>query len=145
MSTPNAPPLAVPMFSTTGWTASLNEKADALLSHFFEADAFQSNLYMGNISSLQYLIQQYNSDIVKLLSNIRQTLEQYLTRYYPEGVVVQATSNGTDPSFTAGVLDVTITASVTEGGLQYSFGYLVSAENSIISKIARINNSGPAF
>ena len=133
------------MFSTTGWTSSLNEKADAILSHFFEADAFQSNLYMGNISSLQYLIQQYNNDIVQLIGNARRALEQYLGRYYPQGVIVNMSSNGTDPSFTGGELDLTISATVTEGDVQYSFGYLVSAENSIINKIARINNSGPAF
>lgn len=133
------------MFSTTGWTSSLNEKADGILSHFFEADAFQSNLYMGNISSLQYLIQQYNNDIVQLIGNARRALEQYLGRYYPQGVIVTMSSNGTDPSFTGGELDLTISATVTEGDVQYSFGYLVSAENSIINKIARINNSGPAF
>lgn len=137
--------IPLPKFATTGWTYSLNEKADGILSHFFEADAYQSNLYAGNVSSMQGLVQQYNSDPVKLVSNVRQTLEQYLLRYYPEGVTVNVTSPATSPTWQGSVYEITITATVTEQGAQYSFGYLVSAENSIISQIARLNNNGVAF
>lgn len=147
MATVNSDDAIIPalMFSTTGWTTSLNEKADAIMSQFFETDAFQSELYAGNMSSAQYVVQQHNEDPVKLVQNMRTTLEQYLTRYYPQGVSVQVTSPATDPTWVGSEYDVTITATVTELGVQYSFGYLISAANSIINKIARINNSGPAF
>lgn len=146
MSTPvtDANVVPLPMFSTTGWTTSLNEKADGILSHFFEADAYQSNLYAGNVSSLQALVQQYNQSPVDLVTNIRATLEKYLTRYYPQGVVVNVTSPATSPTWQGSVYEITIAAQVTENGVQQSFGYLVSAENSIINKIARINNYGSA-
>ena len=145
MSTPNTTPIPLPMFASTGWTTSLNEKADGILSQFFEADAFQSELYAGNVSSLQYLVQQYNNDPVQMVTNTRLTLEKYLLRYYPEGVIVNVTSTATDPNWVGSEYEVKITALVTENGVQQSFGYLVSAENSIISNIARINDSGPAF
>lgn len=147
MSTPAvADPIPVPSFSTTGWTTSLSEKADLVASHFFLTDAYQSNLYMGKLVSLQALIQQYGqSDVVPLITNVRQTMEDYLRRYYPEGSSVTITSNGTDPTYAGSLLTLNITALITLGGVQYSFGWLVSAENSIVNTIVRINNTGPAF
>lgn len=145
MSTLNTNVVPVPMFASSGWTTSLNEKADGILSQFFEADAFQSELYAGNVSSMQYLVQQYNNDPVQMVTNTKSTLEKLLGRYYPEGILVDVTSTATNPSWVGSQYDVKITAQVTENGVVQSFGYLVSAENSIINKIARINNSGPAF
>lgn len=146
MSTPVvADPIPVPSFSTTGWTSSLSEKADIVASHFFLTDAYQSNLYMGKLVSLQNLIQQYGDDIIKLITNVRSQMEDYLRRYYPEGSSVSITSNGTDPTYAGSLLTFNISMFVTLNGVQYSFGWLVSAENSIVSNIARINNTGPAF
>lgn len=145
MSTLNSSVIALPMFASSGWTTSLNEKADGILSQFFEADALQSELYQGNVSSLQYLIHEYNNDPIKMVSAIRSALENLLGRYYPQGCNVEVTSDATSPTWVGSQYDIKITALVTENGTQQSFGYLVSAENSIISNIARINNSGPAF
>jgi hypothetical protein len=153
MSTPPAPTPAssnasiipVPMLAPSGWTTSFGEKADALLSHFFLSDYYQSNIYQGNISNLQYLIQRWGqSDIVPLLTNTRITLEKYLGRYY-SNVQATVTSNGTDPNYTGGEMKLKISVLVTEQGTQYSFGYLVSLSNSIISDIQKLNNNGPAF
>jgi hypothetical protein len=134
----------LPMFAASGWTTASAQKADGLLSHFFESDYYQSNLYAGNISNLQYLIQQYGLNIVDLINNVRTTLENYLGRFYQQAVVT-VTSNGNDPTYDGSQLTLTISATVTEQGQQLSFGYLVSAANSIISNIARINNTGAAF
>lgn len=137
--------IPLPKFGTTGWTTSSNEKADGIMANFFETDAYQSNLYSGNLSSLQDLVQRFNGNPIDLVTNVRQTLEKYLARYYPEGVVVNVTSPATSPTWQGSVYEITISATVTEAGVQQSIGFLVSAENSIITKIARLNNYGAAF
>lgn len=146
MSTPpsSSPPvIPLPMFAASGWTTSFAQKADGLLSHFFESDYYQSTLYAGNISNLQWLIQQYGSDPVNLAVQVQNMLEKYLSAYYQQAVA-QVTTNASDPTYTGDQLTMTIQATVTEQGQQLSFGYLVSAANSIISEIALLNNSGAA-
>jgi hypothetical protein len=143
MSTP--PIIPLPMFATTGWTTSMNQKADGLLGHFFASDSLQSNLYSGNISNIQAIIQQYGTDIIGCVNAIRQQLDKYLRRFYPAGVQVSVTSPGTDPTYPDSEVTINISATVTENnGNTFSFGYAVSQANSIVTNIARLNNYGAA-
>lgn len=146
MSTPTVnDPISAPSLSSKGWVNSINEKADQVASYFFLTDAYQSNLYQGQLVSLQVLIQQNTNDIPGLVRAIQQTFENYLLRYYPEGAVASCTSPGTDPTYANSTVDVELSATVTINGTQYSFGWLVSAIGSIVSSIVRINNTGVAF
>ncbi len=144
MSTPPTPPIIpLPMFAMSGWTTSVNEKAAGLLAHFFESDAYQSNLYAGNITNLQFLIQQYGDDILTLIAQVRLALENYLGRYY-SSVTAIVSSNGTDITFTGGALSLVIGATIVEAGVTYSFGYEATTVDGIITQIEAINNLGAA-
>jgi hypothetical protein len=129
------------VLGTTGWTTSLAEKADKLMSHFFETDVYQSNLYAGNVVSIQYLIEQWNHDPNTLSTNVRQSLEAYLRRYYPNAVV-NCTTNVNDPDFDGTKVTLKIGAIITELGTQYSFGYLINTTKSTINEIIRMNDFG---
>jgi hypothetical protein len=126
----------------TGWTTSLAEKADGLLSDFFATNSNQSIVFSGNLSSLPNIVRSFFTRPVQLVNTIQQVLENYLSRAYPGGVAIDVTSPATNPSFAGGPFTVTIRMLVTELGVQYNLGYLLTLTNSVAITIARINNTG---
>jgi hypothetical protein len=128
-----------PTLTLSGWVTASAEKADYLIAHFFEADAAQSYLYNGNISSLQYIVEQYSNNIVALTQQLRTALEQYLGRYY-DNCVVEVTSND-NATNTTGSITLSLYVRVSDDGQTYSFGKLLQISNNKISKIIDMNNN----
>lgn len=126
----------------TGWTRSAAEKADGLMADLFATDSDQSNLFVDSISSLPAVVAKYNPDPNLLCRNLNNMLERYLSRYYPDGVVVDVFSDATNPQFVGTTYVVSIKMVVTEGTDQFSLGYLVDVSDGVAKKIARINNTG---
>lgn len=58
------------------------KKLDCLLSDFFEAEYSQSYLFHGSISSLPWILQQYQDDTALTASTIRNQLLVYLGLYF---------------------------------------------------------------
>lgn len=83
----NNPP--VPTLSTHGWVTNTAEKIDFLLAHWVESDAEQDTIYGNNVTNLQEVIQKYNDDPHRIASEIQNKLGAYLSRYYPDGVIVE--------------------------------------------------------
>lgn len=132
--------IAVPTLSASGWITGTQEKADFLLSHFYESDKFQSYLYGGNVSNLQYVIEQYGHDVTLLTQHLRSTLQVYLQRYY-DSVNIDLTSVESQDSSQAGKIQLRLYCSVTENGKEYSFGRLIEAIDSKLERITKINNT----
>lgn len=132
--------IPVPSLSAAGWIVSSAEKADALLSHFYESEKSQSYLYGQNITNCQWLLEQYGNNIIEITSQIRSALQVYLGRYY-DAVNVEVTNddNADNPS---GKITLHIYIDVTEDGKTYSMGQLLNITNSKIQKIIRLNNTG---
>jgi hypothetical protein len=138
MATSNITP--VPLLSAAGWTRSPSEKADALMSHWFESDKSQSLLYGPEVSSLAYVLQEHFSEPVAFMSALKASLEKYLGRYY-SGVVVEARAPElfTDPG---PKVEVKLYIQVVEGTQMYSFGKLLQISNSKLEKVLNLNNNG---
>lgn len=132
---------AVPTLSSAGWVRSPSEKADALISHFYESEYSQSYLYQNNVSNLQYLVERYSHDIVSFVQQLRLTLETYLGRHYDTANV---DVNSDVSENLTGRVNVTVYCTVTEDGKEYSFGRLLMVANSKIEKIINLNNTGSA-
>ena len=136
--------IAVPTLSSAGWVRSPAEKADFLLSHFYESDKFQTYLYGKNVANLQWLIEQHGHNITKLCSEIRLTLEQYLGRYY-EAVSIEVVSNdqtGTAGDTESNSVQLRVFCQVTENGKDSSFGRLMMQTNSKFQSVVKLNNLG---
>lgn len=134
----------VPTLSAAGWVNTPNEKADMLISHFFESDKYQTYLYGNNIASLTWIIEQNNSNINNVTVALREALETYLGNYY-ESVQVDVQNNDDPTTNPTGKVELKIYCNVMENGREYSFGRLVSAINSKIDKITKLNNIGNAL
>jgi hypothetical protein len=132
----------VPTLSPAGWVFATAEKADFLISHFFEADYIQSYLYAGRISNIQWLIEQYGNDITNFSNQLRRTLDTYLGRYYQVvNIVITTDDNATNLT---DKVSVGIQCDVTENGTTYSIGRLLNIQNSIVETIVKLNNTGSA-
>jgi hypothetical protein len=129
----------VPTLSAAGWIRSPAEKADALFSHFYESDKFQTYLYGQNVTNLQWLVEQYGHDVTILTQQMRTALETYLARYYSD-VLVDITTGNDDTLIAEGKIELRLYCTVTEEGRQYSFGRLIKATNSKIDEIIKLNN-----
>lgn len=137
--------IAVPTLTAAGWVRTPAEKADALMSHFYESDKFQTYLYDENVTNVQWLIEQYGHDVVVLCTRMRETLEDYLNRYY-DAALIQVTSDD-NPSYNltpnlSSAITLRVVITVTDGGKDYSFAKLIVASDSKFEKIMNLNNEG---
>ena len=130
--------IPAPTLDETGWATAPTDKADALLSDAFEANASQTYLYKGRITSIQKIIEQSANDMIALVNNLKNALEVYLNRYYlNSSVEVSYKADAKDESN----ITITIYCIVTEqDNTQYSLGRLLEVADSKITKIMRINN-----
>ena len=129
----------LPTLSSSGFVSGIAEKADRLMSYYFASEASQSNLYRGEITSLPKQIQLLGNDEAALSTRIRTELERLFGNYF-DGVEVNVNTdipNAADPNR----INVTVSATLIEGGQQYSLGRLINVVNSRIAKIIDINNN----
>lgn len=131
----------VPSLSMAGWVNDPTNKSDLLMSHFFEADKAQTYLYGQNISNLQWIIEQYGSNINDVTQQMRYALETYLSRYY-DTVIVDVSSDDNASNLTLKV-ELKIYCKVTDGGKDYVFGKILTVASSKIQKIISMNNDNP--
>jgi len=132
--------IPVATLSAKGYVRSINEKLDSLLAYFFASDANQDYLHNGYIVNLSALLQQCGQDIIKLKERIRSDLTQYLGRSFDE-VIVSVDSDNDQGS---GKVNITISALVTQEGIQYDVANRLSLVNGKFEKITKLNNTGSA-
>ena len=131
--------IVAPSLSPQGWVSDSASKADILLSWFYESMHSQSYVYGNNVSSIQYILQQYSGDVVLFTQKLQDALELYLSRYYDLAIV--SVSNNLDVvDLTNGAADISIYCNVTEGGITYSIGNLLKITNSKITSVSKLVN-----
>lgn len=137
--------VALPTLSSNGWVKSPAEKADFLLSHFYESDKFQTYLYGDNVSNVQWLVEQHGHDVVAICSQLKRVLELYLGRYF-DTASVQVTSND-NPTYNpsphqASDITLRVVASVTQDGKEYTFARLIETADAKFKRVTKLNNDG---
>lgn len=134
----NAP---APTMSDRGWVTNPGEKADFLLSWFYESDAAQTYIYKGKVLNIQNLLERYGSDIGAITTEMQQGLEAYFQSYF-DSAIVQVTSND-DPSVNpSNAITLTVSAQVKQDGQTYSVSGLVQQVNSRFQRVLNYVNTG---
>lgn len=131
--------IPVPTMSTQGWVTDLASKIDFLLAHYISTDYEQSNVYRGNLSNLQYIVEQYNGDPVTTADQIANSIQTYLGRYY-ENVVADARFELDDPNESQTTVKITLTLNFTEDGAVYTANRLLTYFNGKFKSITDVNN-----
>lgn len=130
----------VPTLSPAGWITNIVDKLDFLITYTFLSNYSQSNIYKGKIVSIQWMIQEYGSDLTRLTSYMTISLEEYFKRYFDEAVVIVERSKLDDPS--SNKVTLSLIVNVTDNGVMYSLAHSVSMANSVFSGYAKLNNEG---
>lgn len=134
----NAP---APTMSDRGWVTNPGEKADFLLSWFYESDVAQTYIYKGKVLNVQALLEQYGNDIPTIVGEMQLMLEAYFQAYF-DAVIVQVSAND-DPSINpSNAITLTVAAQVTQDGKQYSVSGLVQEVNSRFMRVINYVNNG---
>lgn len=131
---------AVPTLSTEGWVKDVTGMADRLMSYFLVSDYSQTAFYPGQVSSLPYLIQQHGSDAFSLKQRTRDTLHEFLRRYF-DNVDLEVVTDIPAPD-DPNRINLTIRATVTLDSKSYSLGRLINVNNNLIQRIIDLNNEG---
>lgn len=134
----NAP---APTMSDRGWVTNPGEKADFLLSWFYESDTAQTYIYKGKVLNVQALLEQYGTDIPTICNEMQLMLEAYFRAYF-DAAIVQVSAND-DPSINpTNAITLTVAAQVTQDGQQYSVSGLVQEVNSRFMRVVNYVNTG---
>ena len=128
----------MPCLSEDGWVNGSMMTADYLLSHFFIAEYSQTQAFIGEVSSLPYLVQKHNDDSAELANEVAFTLKRYFSRYF-NNVVAEARDipNEKDPS--AGQISVFLSFQDTAGET-FTLSKMIQMTDSKVTKIIDISN-----
>lgn len=133
-------PAYLPSLSEDGWVNDPLLVGDYLLSHFFVSDFSQTQLYLNQVSSLPYIVQDAQGDTTKLISSVQSSITAYMSRYfndvYVESALVPNPSGSSDIGFTIFV------SYLGNDGNTYQLNNIIETLNSKISNIININNNG---
>ena len=129
-----------PSLSEDGWVNSSVKVADYLLSDFFLSDFSQSYLYSGEISSLPYVVQSTQGDVLSCLNKLKDTLLKYFGRFFTNVLVeVKDVTKQETPS----KVEISLFLSYTDTeGKSYNIGKLLELNNLTINKVISIINTG---
>jgi hypothetical protein len=129
---------AVPSLSQDGWVTNPKLALDYLLGHFFSAEYSQDPIYRGQITSLQWFVQQYYNSPLQMASALERALTIYFGRYSTNVVVeVKASQDSTNSNN----YTVSIFAEMDDGnGGRVSISQAKDVSNSRIAAIVAANN-----
>lgn len=130
----------VPSLSLSGFINELRDKSDRLMSYFFYSDASQSNVYLGEVSSLPDIIQKYGNDKDSIATEMDDALQKYLERYFDiveVEVKINIPENATDNR-----MEILCEIIVGENGVKYDFAKILNTANGKLTTIMDRNNQG---
>lgn len=130
----------LPTLSDDGWVSDSRKKADYLLAHFFESDYSQTALYLGNVSSLSWVMQEGNNDMPKTVRLLRDTINDYLSRYF-ESVETEVSVNEANQPSSYVYLNIYIGFTDSEGK-EYTLSRLLETIDGKLNKVIKNNNLG---
>ena len=72
----------VPSLGSRGWVDDPDTVIDQLFANMLASDFSQSQLYHGEITSLQYIVKKSGHDPRRFCDDLQNALEQYIGRYF---------------------------------------------------------------
>jgi hypothetical protein len=133
-------PRKVPTLSEDAWVSDARQKVDYLLAHFFLSDYSQTQLYLSHVSSMPWIIQSTQGDMLQTVLKVRDTLQVYLGRYLDDVVVDVADTTPTDQS--AAEIVIYVSFKDSETGLTHTLNEVLRERNGVFNRVSNINNDG---
>ena len=70
--------------SDNSWLTNPTQIADAVTAHLFLSNHSQTQLYLGNVSSMAYAVQQGTGNIITTIELIKKMLTNYYSRFFTQ-------------------------------------------------------------
>lgn len=123
---------SVPTLTAEGMVKAVDRKCDRILMNMFASDAGQSNVFSGQVVSIQDIIYKYSDDVKAAGDAVAAKVELVLKRYFDAATVRAVVTELPDkPSR----YDISIRGSVVELSRRYDFGRMVESANGMVQKI----------
>lgn len=117
-----------------GYTKDPTIIADELFGEAIYSNYSQSDIFYGQIISLDYIIQQYSTDEGGLCTSLESNYTTLFQRHF-DNVVVQAKStDATDGNY----FNVTLKIRYSREGVDYDFARVIQHYNGVVSKISKV-------
>lgn len=113
---------------------------DRLLAYAITTDALQSNLYRGNLTSIQAMIQKNLNDPSGLQRDVETSLAKYFGRYFDDVEVSASVEAHGDPNGTKLMLKFGIR--VVSDGEGYEVARVANFEKGLFKSIVTTNDYG---
>lgn len=130
----------VPTLSSIGWKNEIRDKIDTLMSYFFYSDYSQSNVYLGNITSLPKIIEEHGNNELNIKTEMEYKLQTYLGRYF-DAVEIDVKVNIPEDSVD-NRMEIVCSALVAEKGVKYDISRLLRLKDGKLNEIIDRNNRG---
>jgi hypothetical protein len=126
-----------PSLSTSGWISSGQDMADYVFSQFFLSDYSQTQLYLGQVSSMSWVLNRTAGSISDAMTLLQRTLNNYFGRYF-DNVVVEV-SQGPDSTTGSSATSLRIYASFTDSqGVNINLGRSIEIVNNKVKKVINL-------
>ena len=132
-------PTPVPVLGTQGFATDSVTKFSMLMSHLYLADAKQSYLYAGQVTTLAEILERSGGDQQLICNNLKTSLGAYFSRYYDSATVTASVLNPDDAS---GALTIQLVIKVFDQGQDLTQAWRFDATNNVISNVLSVNNYG---
>lgn len=129
----------LPTLSTSGFVRQPAEKIDFALSHFVYADGAQSSLYGSNVSSLQVVLERNSGSIDATVSDLKNTLQSYLQKYF-DSVSIDAKYSEEDSSSSMSKINIQLSIVVTVDQVEYEVTKVIKTINGRFKEFINLNN-----
>ena len=128
--------------SDNSWLTIPTQIADAVTAHLFLSNHSQTQLYLGNVSSMAYAIQQGTGDIITTIELIRKMLTSYYGRFFTQ-VDVEVSEYVKSESSLSGNTSLSIYVSfVGDDNKTINISRLFDIQNGKLVKVTDLLNSG---
>ena len=117
----------LPMLSGEGWLQDPKLIMNRLFQHMYLTDHSQSNVYRGNVTSLQYLLAKHGHAAAGLTVAVESAVKTYYGRYFDN---VQCTFNRNDTESSDSTLVFDLYISGSWKGTHYDLNRTIKADNS---------------
>lgn len=128
-------PEPVPTLSSAGFVTGIQEKADRLFAYFLVSQYSQTYSHAGQISSFPKILQEQANDPSGLNTAVRQALIDLYQGYFDSVEVDVDTVPFPDND---SKLNIKISVILTQDGTSHSLSRLVSTQDSVVSKVVKL-------
>ena len=128
--------VVVPVLGGSNWTTEPTQILKTMFAYTISSQHSQSDIYNGKITSIPYLIKQYETSSIQLANELERTLMKYFIKAF-DNANVTVSYDQNDVTY----YQLSISVDVTANSKSYSLAFEAQVDNGILKKTLQAINS----